>query len=70
MEILPVVLEKEQETTLLVMHCMPGPLGIFTDDLISTINELPIQNRTLTVGDLSHDLMMLSANVAEIEPLF
>lgn len=52
------------------MHCMPGPLGIFTDDLISTINELPIQNRTLTVGDLSRDLMMLSADVAEIEPLF
>ena len=47
---------------------MPGPLGTFIDDLISMINELLTQRRTLIV--VYFDLnQMLHANVAKIEPL-
>ena len=41
LEKLSVVLEIEMETILLlVVYRMPGPLGTFTGDFISTISEL------------------------------
>ena len=64
LEMMLVVLEIEKESILLlVVYCMPGPLATFIDDLISMINEVPIQQRTLTVCDFSLD-QMLPANVA------
>ena len=53
---------------MVVVYCMTGPLSTFIDDLISTINKLSTQHRTLIVGDFNLD-QMLSANVAKIEPL-
>ena len=42
LEVLPIVLEIEKETILLVIvYHMPGPLGSFIGDFISLINELP-----------------------------
>ena len=42
LEVLPIVLEIEKETILLVIvYCMPGPLGLFMGDFISLSNELP-----------------------------
>ena len=51
---LPVVLEIEMETFLLVIvylivYCIPGPLDFFIDDFILSINELPAQHRILAV---------------------
>ena len=52
---LPVVLEIEEETVLLVIvYRMPRPLGSFIDDFISLINELPT-HRMLIVGDFNLD---------------
>ena len=45
LEVLPIVLEIEKETILLVIvYRMPGPLGSFIGDFISLINELPTQD--------------------------
>ena len=61
--------EIEKETILLVMvYRQPGPLGTFINDLISMINELPTQYRTLIVGDFNVD-QMLPQNVAKVLPL-
>ena len=65
LEVLPIVLEIEEETFLLVrVYCMPGPLGSFTDDFILLINELPAQHRMLIVGD-----QMLPEHVVKVDPL-
>ena len=59
LEVLPVVLEIERETILLVIvYHMPSPLGSFMDDFISLINELPTQHRMLVVGDFNLDQML------------
>ena len=43
LEVLPIVLEIEKETILLVtVYRIPGPLGSFIHDFTSLINELPI----------------------------
>ena len=69
LEVLPIVLETERETILLLMvYRMPGPLGSFIDDCISLINELPMQHRMLIVGDLDLD-QMLPKHVAKVNPL-
>ena len=69
MEVLPIVLEIERETILLLMvYRMPGPLGSFIDDFISLINELPMQHRMLIVGDFNLD-QMLPKHVAKVNPL-
>ena len=69
LEVLPIVLEIERETIVLViMHCMPGPLGSFIDDFISLINELPAQHRMLIAGDFNLD-QMLPEHVAKVNPL-
>ena len=69
LEVLPIVLEIEKETTLLVIvYCMPGPLGSFIDDFISLINEMPTQHRVLVVGDFNLDRMLLD-HVAKFDPL-
>ena len=48
LEVFPVVLELEQETLLLVIvYCIPGPLGTFINNVILLINELPTQHRIL-----------------------
>ena len=68
LEVLPMVLEKEKETILLVIvYCMLGPLGSFIDDFISLINELPTQHRMLTAGDFNLD-QMLPEHVAKVDP--
>ena len=42
LEVLPIVLEIEKETfLLLIVYHMPGPLGSLIDDFILLINELP-----------------------------
>ena len=69
LEVLPIVLEIEKETILLVIvYRMPGPLGSFIGDFISLINELPTQHRMLIVGDFNLDQMMLE-HVAKVKPL-
>ena len=69
LEVLPIVLEIERETIVLViMYYMPGPLGSFIDDFISLINELPTQHRMLIVGDFNLD-QMLPEHVAKVNPL-
>ena len=46
LELLPVVVEKDKKTLLLVIvYRMIGPLGIFIDDFMILINELPPQQR-------------------------
>ena len=58
-----------QETILLVVvYCMPGPLGTFVDESIPTINELPTLHRALVVGDFNLD-QMFPVNVVNIETL-
>ena len=67
--VLPVVLEMEKETLLLVIvYCISGPLGTFIDDFILLINEQPIQRRILIVGDFNLD-QMFPENVTKVDPL-
>ena len=48
LEVFPVILELEKETLLLVIvYCIPGPLGTFINNVILLINELPTQHRIL-----------------------
>ena len=69
LEILPIVLEIEKETFLLVIvYLMPGPLGSFIDDFILLINQLPTQHRMLIVSDFNLD-QMLPEHVAKVDPL-
>ena len=69
LEVLPIVLEIEKETILLVIiYRMPGLLGSFIDDFISLINELPKQHRMLIVGDFNL-AQMLPEHVAKVDPL-
>ena len=67
--VLPVVLEMEKETLLLVIvYCISGPLGTFIDDFNLLINEQPIQHRILIVGDFNLD-QMFPESVAKVDPL-
>ena len=67
--VLPIVLEIEKETNLLVIvYPMPGPLDSFIDGFISLIHELPTQHRMLVVGDFNLD-QMLPEHVAKVDPL-
>ena len=69
MRVLPIALEIERDTFLLVIvHCMTGPLGPFIDDIIFLINELPAQHSLLVVGDFNFS-KILSEHVAKIDPL-
>ena len=69
LEVLPIVLEIEKETFLLVIvYCIPGPLGSFVDDLIFLINELPALHRMLIVGDFNLD-QMLPEHVVKVDPV-
>ena len=69
LEVLPVVLETEQETLLLViLYHVPDPLGTFIDDSILLINELPTQHMILIVVGFNLDLK-LPENVAKFNPL-
>ena len=69
LEVLPVILEIEQQTLLLVIvYCIPGPLGTFIDDFILLINELPTQHKVLLVGDFNLD-QMLPENVTKVDSL-
>ena len=46
LEVLPIVLEIEKETILLVIvYRMRGPLGFFIGDFTSLINELPTEHK-------------------------
>ena len=59
LEVLPIVLEIERETILLVIvYHMPGPLGSFIEDFISLIIALPTQHRMLIVGDINLDQLL------------
>ena len=67
--VLPVVLEMEKETLLLVIvYCISGPLGTFIDDFVLLINELPIQHKILIVDDFNLD-QMFPENVTKVDPL-
>ena len=69
LEGLAVVLEKEEETLLLVVvYCVPDPLVTFIDHFILLLNELPAQHRILIVADFNLD-QMLPENVAIVDPL-
>ena len=60
----------EEETFLLVIvYCMPGPLGSFINNFILLINELPTQHKILIVGDFNLD-QMLSEHVVKVDSLF
>ena len=71
LEVLPIVLEIEKETILLVIvYRIPGSLGSFIDDFISMINELPAQHSMLVVVDFNPDFnQMLPDHVAKVDPL-
>ena len=67
--VLPVALELEKETLLLlIVYQITGPLGIFIDDFILLASELPTQHRILIVVDFNFD-QMLPENVAKVDPL-
>ena len=67
--VLPVVLEMEKETLLLVIvYCISGPLGTFIDDFVLLINELPIQHKILIVDGFNLD-QMFPENVTKVDPL-
>ena len=68
LEVLPIVLEIERETILLVKAYRMPDLSSFIDDFISLINELPTQHRMLIVGDFNLD-QMLPEHVAKVNPL-
>ena len=69
LEVLPIVLEIQKETILLVIvYRMPGFLGYFIDDFISLINELPTQHRMMIFGDFNVDQMLLE-HVAKVDSL-
>ena len=70
LEILPVVIEIENEHVLLVLvYRPPGAVGSFIDNLIEEITQLPTTYRTLIIGDFNLD-QMLSENIEKINPLF
>ena len=69
LEILPIVLEIEKETILLVIvYCVHGLLGSFIDDFISLINELPTQHRMVIVGCFNFDII-LPDHATKVDPL-
>ena len=69
LEVLPIILEIEKETfLLLIVYHIPDPLGSFIDYFILLINELPTQHRRLIVGDFNLD-QMLPEHVAKVDPL-
>ena len=69
LEVLTIVLEIEKETILLIIvYCMPGPIGSFIDDFISMINKLPTQHRMFIVSDFNLD-QILPEHVAKVNPL-
>ena len=69
LEVLPIVLEIENEAILLVIvYHMPGPLCSLIGDFISLINEWPTQHRMLIVGDFNLDQVLLE-HVAKVNPL-
>ena len=53
---------------MVIVYRAPGPVGFFIDKFILLMNELPIQDRILIVGDFNLD-QMLPENVAIIAPL-
>ena len=66
---MPIVLEIGKDTNLLIIvYCMPGPLGSFIDHFILLINGLPTQYRMLIVGDFNLD-HMLPEHVVKFDPL-
>ena len=69
LEVLPVVLEIEKETLLFVIvYCMHGLLGPFTEHFILLISELPTKHRILIVGDFSLHQILLE-NVVKVDTL-
>ena len=69
LEVLPVVLEIEKETLLFVIvYCMHGLLGPFTEHFILLISELPTKHRILIVGDFSLH-QTLPENVVKVDTL-
>ena len=59
LEVLPIVLEIEKETILLVIaYHIPGPLGSSIDNFILLINELPTQHRMFIAGDFNRNQML------------
>ena len=69
LKVLPIVLEIEKETILLVIvYHIPGPHGYFIDDLILLINELPTQHRMLIADDFNID-QILPEHVPKADPL-
>ena len=69
LEVLPIVLEIEKETILVVIvHHKPGPHGYFIDNFISLINELSTQHRMLIADDFNLDQILLE-HVPKVDPL-
>ena len=58
LEVLPILLEIEKETLLVIVYRMRGSLGSFINDFILLIDELPTQHRILIVGDFNLDQML------------
>ena len=69
LEILPVLIEIENERVLLVLvYRKPGPLGNFIYELVEQVTELPTENRVLIVGDFNLD-QMLPENIEKLNPI-
>ena len=69
LDVLPVVLEIEEDTLLLVVvYCMSGPLGTLIDHFILLINGLPAQHRILIGANFNLD-QMFPESVAKVDPL-
>ena len=62
LEMLPVLIEIDNEYILLVLVYRTGHIGNFINDFIEQLNLLPKQHRTLIVGDFNID-QMLNENV-------
>ena len=69
LEMLPVLVDIDNERILVVLvYCVPGPLGTFINDLIEQLNNLPTRYRTVVIGDFNLD-QMLSENIEKFNPL-
>jgi len=68
LEMLPVLIETQNEFILLVLVYRTGPVGSFVNSLIEEMRNLPQKYRTLVVGDFNLDLV-LPENIQRFAPL-
>ena len=70
LEVMPVLKEIDDETVILVVvYRRPGPVGLFIQDLIDILLELPTECRTFSIGDFNLD-QLLYENILMLNDLW